>query len=75
MHVHEMGIAVVSAGRPVLTKEGKVLPCPRVKCSGYVVYNGNYFCSDYDSGGCTWALSESPRAGTAERYLQKLLGL
>lgn len=41
------------------------LPCPMPKCSGEIVYNGNYFCTNWGhvyqgerrGGPCDWALS------------------
>lgn len=28
--------------------------CP--ECGGPIVYNGNYYCADYNNGDCKWAL-------------------
>lgn len=38
------------------------IDCPMARCSGEVVYNGNYFCSRLGNG-CNWALSSSDRTG------------
>lgn len=40
--------------------DGTGIPCPQ-NCGGTILYNGNYFCSNYTpghlDGPCHWALS------------------
>ena len=70
------GDIVSPAGRT-----GQIL-CP--KCKSYpVVYNGNYFCDDYDApaldpkgqgGSCDWALAH-PSTSKRDRAICDLIGI
>lgn len=47
-------------------------PIPGVQCptcGGGVTYNGNYYCLDFDSDDCDWALPEEEEATPAEKHL------
>lgn len=46
--------------------------CPR--CGREVVYNGNYFCEDFDAGGCRWAL-EHPATDPGDRRVCDVVGI
>jgi len=41
--------------------------CPT--CGGPVTYNGNYYCLDFDSGDCDWALPDEEVATPTEKHL------
>lgn len=46
--------------------------CPR--CGRQVVYNGNYFCEDFDVDGCRWAL-EHPATDPGDRRVCDVVGI
>lgn len=61
------------------------LPCPMKRCKGEVLYNGNYFCSNFGytsqagkriGGPCNWALShgeDGEPVGKRDREMWELI--
>jgi hypothetical protein len=50
------------------------IPCPTTACEGKIVYNGNYFCENFDSGDCDWALPHPVRS-KKDRAICDLIGI
>lgn len=47
--------------------------CPRPRCGGRIVYNGNYFC-EFLSDGCDWALPHPARSKADRELALRLTG-
>lgn len=74
MPLSKQGIALVDhscVDHRVTTVAAELIACPRTYCYGHILKGSRtYYCSN-----CDWILPDRPRAGTADRYLRKLLNL
>lgn len=74
MSVNKQGIALIDhsgVDRRVTTVAAEFIACPRTHCRGHILHGSRtYYCSV-----CDWIMPDRPRAGTADRYLRKLLDL
>jgi hypothetical protein len=60
-------------GYEITDKDFNFIKCPKDK-TNYIVYNGNYFCSEYAKGGCNWAMPH-PVTKKRDQKICDLLGL
>jgi len=66
---------VIKLGEWLAHAGGNLAPgvrCPA--CGDRVVYNGNYFCENWESGTCTWALPH-PATHRSDRAVCEQIGI